>query len=155
MSFHRGLELLVLSINPRFARMILRGEKTVELRRRAPRRSTDFWISLYATTPLRAMIGVVRAYGVLVAPPEDLWEAVKEGCGLEREEYWRYYEGASRAVGLQLESPIAFPDPLSLNSLRHWWPGFMPPRSFAYLSHEQAEQIWAHAGLCSIRGAVG
>ena len=38
--------MLLLSINPHYARLILRGEKTVELRRRAPRRPSDSWLVL-------------------------------------------------------------------------------------------------------------
>lgn len=110
--------MLLFSINPRFVHMILRGEKYVELRRRAPRCSTDFWLALYATTPVRAVIGVVRAREVVVATPDELWAQVEDGCGLGGDEYRRYYEGTSRAVGIWLEAPISFPNPVTLDSLR-------------------------------------
>lgn len=147
--------MLLLSINPRFAHMILRGDKFIELRRRAPRCSTDFWLALYATTPERAVIGVVRAREVVVATPDELWAQVEDGCGLGGDEYRRYYEGASRAVGIWLEAPISFPNPVTLASLRTAWPGFQPPRSFTYLSHEQRQDVWNHAGQCGISGAAG
>ncbi|OJW27633.1 MAG: hypothetical protein BGO49_23075 [Planctomycetales bacterium 71-10] len=147
--------LLLLSIKPRFAHMILRGEKYVELRRRAPRCPTDFWLALYATTPERAVIGVVRARQVVVATPEELWEQVEDGCGLGGDEYRRYYEGARRAVGIWLEAPIPVPKPVSLESLRIAWPGFQPPRSFAYLSHEQKRDVWSHAGQCGFGEMAG
>ena len=140
--------MLLLSISPRFAHLILSGEKVVELRRRAPRCSTDFWLALYATTPERAVIGVVRAREVVVATPEELWAQVEDGCGLRDDEYRHYYEGARRAVGIWLEAPFSFPKPVSLDSLRIAWPGFQPPRSFTYLSHEQKQDVWDHAGMC-------
>ena len=145
--------LLLLSINPRFARMILQGDKTIELHSRAPRRSTDFWLALYATTPERAVIGIVRAREVIVATPEELWVQVQNDCGVGKEEYRRYYEGTVRAVGLRLETPLSFSNPVSLEYLRNLWPGFQPPRSFAYLSDEQIEEVWEHAGLRCIHGA--
>jgi predicted transcriptional regulator len=86
--------------------MILQGDKTIELRRRAPRRSTDFWLALYATTPERAVIGIVRAREVIVATPDELWVQVENDCGLGKDEYRRYYEGSSRAVGLRSRSKI-------------------------------------------------
>lgn len=147
--------MLLFSINPRFAHMILRGEKYVELRRRAPRCSTDFWLALYSTTPERAVIGVVRARQVVVTTPDELWVQVEKGCGLDGDEYRRYYEGTSRAVGIWLEAPISFPNPVSLDSLRTAWPGFQPPRSFAYLSHEQKQDVWSHAGQCGLSEAAG
>jgi predicted transcriptional regulator len=132
--------------------MILQGEKTIELRRRAPRRSTEFWLALYATTPERAVIGIVKAREVIVATPEDLWERVEDACGLGRDEYRRYYEGSSRAVGIRLEDPCSFSNPVSLDRLRNLWPGFHPPRSFAYLSDDQIQEVWGHAGLCCVHG---
>ena len=146
--------MLLLSINPRFARMILRGEKTVELRRRAPRCSTEFWIALYATAPERAMIGVVRAREVIVGSPDGLWADVEDGCGLGREEYRSYYEGATRAVGIRLSDPIPLMEPIPLDRLRRSWPEFRPPRSFAYLAEERVHELWDHAGMCFIRGAA-
>jgi predicted transcriptional regulator len=147
--------LLVLSIHPRFAGMILRGEKTVELRRRAPRCPTDFWIAIYSTSPERAMIGVVRASGVLVASPDELWGTVEGGCGLGREEYRSYYQGADRAVGITLSDPTPFTKPVSLDQLRSSWPEFRPPQSFAYLAPERVHDVWGHAGMCFVGGAKG
>lgn len=139
--------MIVLSIRPRFARMILLGEKTVELRRRAPRRSTDFWIALYATAPERAIVGVVRAREVLVGSPDQLWAVVEDGCGLGRDEYRSYFEGAGRAVGIRLTDPVPFEEEIPLDRLRCSWPEFRPPRSFAYLAEERVREMWEHAGL--------
>lgn len=147
--------MLLLSINPRYARMILRGAKTIELRRRAPRCSTDFWLALYATTPERAVIGIVLAREVIVTTPEVLWEQASNACGLDQDEYRRYYEGANRAVGIWLEAPFLFSKPMGLDQLRKSWPGFQPPRSFTYLSQEQTQEVWDHAGLCGICVAAG
>lgn len=133
--------------------MILLGEKTVELRRRAPRRSTDFWIALYATAPERAIVGVVRAREVLVGSPDQLWAVVEDGCGLGRDEYQSYFEGAGRAVGIRLTDPVPFEAPILLEDLRRLWPSFRTPQSFAYLSDEQVQDVWDRSGLCFIRRA--
>ena len=101
------------------------------------------------------MIGVVRASGILVAPPDDLWRSVEGSCGVGRDEYRSYFEGANRAVGIMLSDPTPFVSPVSLDQLRSSWPEFRPPRSFAYLSDERVQEVWGHAGMCFIRGAAG
>ena len=146
--------LLVLSIQPRFVRMILSGEKTVELRRRSPRRPPDFWAALYATVPERAILGIVRIREVIVRAPDELWPIVEHNCGLGRHEFRGYYEGASRAVALRLVDPIPFEDRLTLDKLRRLWPEFKPPQSFAYLSRDRTKKLLDHAGLCSGSDAV-
>jgi len=101
------------------------------------------------------VIGIVRARQVVVTTPDELWVQVEEGCGLDGDEYRRYYQGTSRAVGIWLKDPIPFPNPVSLDCLRTAWPGFQPPRSFAYLSHEQGQDVWSHAGQCGMSEAAG
>jgi len=128
--------------------MILRGEKTIELRRRSPNRLPEFWIALYATAPEQALIGLVRAAEIIVGSPDALWQQVKDGCGLGQEHYRSYYAGASRAVGIRLVDPIAFSEPLHLARLRCSWPGFRPPRSFSYLGHKELQEVGNHAGVC-------
>jgi predicted transcriptional regulator len=134
--------VLLLSIHPHLARLILQGEKTIELRRRAPRRPPEFWIALYATAPMRALVGLVKASEILVDQPDDLWERVKDGCGLEGEAYRSYFAGANRAIGIRLAGPIPFERPWRLESLRSAWRGFRPPRSYSYLSQDRAEEVW-------------
>ncbi len=73
----------------------LAREKTIQLRRRVPSRATDFWIALYASSPEKSLMGVVRAEGRLVDTPESLWPLVREDCGINFEEYLRYFQGAS------------------------------------------------------------
>jgi predicted transcriptional regulator len=140
--------LLLLAIHPRFARMILRGEKTVELRRRAPNRPAGYWIALYSTSPEKALIGLVRAAEVLIDTPEALWQLVKDGCGVGKDDYRRYYSGANRAVGIRLSDPIEFVEPLHLDNLRCFWPRFTPPRSFAYLGNEEVIEVGNRTGVC-------
>jgi predicted transcriptional regulator len=141
---------MLLAIHPRFARLILRGEKTFELRRRAPGLRAGSWIALYATAPEQALTGLVRAEEILVGHPESLWDKVRDGCALEPREYWKYYAGASRAVGIRLADPIPFSEPLRLAQLRRIWPGFRPPRSFCYLDGDLLVDVWNHAGLCAL-----
>ena len=137
--------MLLLSIHPRFARMILSGEKTVELRRRAPRRPPEFWVALYATAPECAVIGIVRACEVLVGRPDDLWSRVGCESGLGREEYRSYFGDTGRAVGIRLVDPVPFERPVRLDTLRTNWPGFNPPQSFSYLTEERRDDLLAHS----------
>ena len=49
--------MVVLSLKPRFAEAILSGVKTVELRRTVPKIVVPTRALLYATTPVRALLG--------------------------------------------------------------------------------------------------
>ncbi len=147
--------MLLLSINPRYAHMILRGEKTIELRRRAPRCSLDFWMALYATSPEQSLVGLVQAVEILADRPEALWERVKNGCAISEKEFRGYFARTQRAFGIRLNAPLTLEKPLRLDSLRRSWPGFRPPRSFAYLAEPMIKGVWAQAvtGTVSVVGS--
>ena len=49
--------MIVLSLRPRFAEAIMAGDKTVELRRTEPKIVVPMRALLYATTPVRALLG--------------------------------------------------------------------------------------------------
>ena len=126
---------LLLSVKPRFAEKVLRGEKTIELRRVRPQRIGPCdTILLYATAPLALFVGFCRITEVLVDSPEALWPKVRGLAGVTREEYFRYFQDARSATGIVIEQPVPFVDDFSLDDSRRYVPGFMPPRSFCYVS---------------------
>lgn len=126
---------LLLSLKPRFAEKVLRGEKTIELRRVRPQRiGPGDTILLYATAPSALFVGFCRVTEVLLDSPKALWPRVQGLAGVTRNEYFRYFQDASSAIGIVIEQPVPFVDDFSLDDSRRYVPGFMPPRSFRYVS---------------------
>ena len=127
-------QVLVLSVKPRFAKELLRGVKTVELRRVRPRRiRCGDYVLLYATAPKAVFAGFCRVAEIVFDSPVGLWPRVQDAAGITRREYFEYFRGADHAIGIVVERPIAFVEGLSLNDSRRCVPGFMPPQSFCYL----------------------
>lgn len=115
--------------------MVLRGEKTVELRRVRPLRiEPGDVVLLYATAPVALFVGFCRITEVLLDSPTALWPKVESCAGVTRTEYFRYFRAASRAIGIVIDRPIPLADGFSLADSRRYVPGFMPPQSFCYLN---------------------
>ena len=126
---------LMLSVKPEYAEKLLRGDKTVELRRVRPRRiERGDVVLLYATAPKAVFVGYCRIAEILLDSPTALWPRVEGSAGVTQDEYFRYFHAADRAIGIVVESPVAFSVEISLDDTRKYLPGFMPPRSFRYLS---------------------
>jgi len=138
--------MLLLSIRPEYVEKIFNGEKQVELRRRRPRVHPGDWIAIYSSTPHKMLIGVVQIKAVMVAPPSRLWHSVKAVACLKRSAFLSYFDGSSQAVGIAIENPIRLPDPVSLDELRHAWPGFQPPQEFRYLTEKQIDFVVQQLG---------
>jgi len=140
---------LLVSIRPRFADAIMRGEKRFELRRRRPKLDPGATVIVYSSTPKRALVGSFVAPEVIVEPLDVLWRRVKESACISRNEFDHYFAGLSSGVAIGVASPQLFVKPVSLAELRHCWPGFCPPQSFRYLSQSQLDAL-----SCSLRSVA-
>ena len=67
---------ILMSVRPQYAEKILRGEKTVELRRVRPRVAPGDVIVMYVSSPEREVRALLQVEEVLEAHPAALWGAV-------------------------------------------------------------------------------
>ena len=123
---------VVLSIKPVYSEKILEGRKTVELRRRFPVSAPSGAIAyIYATSPIKAMVGTAEIRDVLKLPIEQIWAEFETSVSIERNKFDKYFEGLNEGYALVFEDVKAFSRPLPLSELRERF-GFEPPQSFLY-----------------------
>ena len=132
---------LFISLRPRFAEMLLEGSKTVELRRVEPTVARGARALLYATSPVRALVGAAVIQEVHVATSAEIWQLHGARTGITREEYERYFSEASIAVAITLAEVRRLRTPVSLTELREGRDWFRPPQSFRYLDAEQVASL--------------
>lgn len=127
---------VVLSIKPAFSEKILDGRKTVELRRRFPVSAPSGAIAyIYATSPIKAIVGTAEIRDVLKLPIEQIWSEFEASVSIEREKFDKYFEGLTVGYALVFEGVRAFSRPLPLSELREKF-GFEPPQSFLYAKRD-------------------
>ena len=133
--------MVVLSLKPRFAEAILTGVKTVELRRTVPKIVVPTRALLYATTPVRALLGACVITRVASAELAVLWREYGSRSDLRYREFLQYFDGVDAGTALELIQPRAFHRQVSLQDLRAGPRGFRPPQSFAYVDTETGDQL--------------
>ncbi len=138
---HDERQALLISIQPRFADLILSGAKSVELRRVRPRVSNGDLILLYASSPIRELVGVCTVAHVDIAPTSELWRRHGQNSGLQRAEFDSYFKGAARSVAISLQDAQRIIEPRTLTELRKRLPGFVAPQSYRYISPESLRQL--------------
>lgn len=134
-------KVLLISIRPRFAELILAGTKTVELRRVRPAVEEGDRVLLYASSPLRELIGSCTVAAVDVGSADEVWTRHGPRTGVTRAEFDNYFDGAARAVGISLREPRRVRRPRTLTDLRERLPGFSPPQSFGYLGADEVDRL--------------
>ncbi len=146
---------LFISVRPHFAELLLRGGKTVELRRSQPAVSAGALVLLYASSPLRALVGTGVVLEISAASRNDIWTRLGPLTGLSRGEYDRYFHGAESAVAISLRDLRRLERPVPLPELREGRSWFRPPQSFRYFEAWQVaslqlplgDQAFARSGL--------
>ena len=133
--------MIVLSLKPRFAEAILAGTKTVELRRTMPKIEVPTRALLYATTPVRALLGTCIITSVISAPLSDLWREYGSRANLAYHEFKRYFEGVEVGTALTLDEQRPLSRRVPLQDLRADPIGFRPPQSFAYVDTKTADRL--------------
>lgn len=126
----------LLSIHPRHATAILDGYKTVELRRtRLP--SDVSHVVVYATSPLKTVLGWFEVDAIERDRPWRLWERHGSGTGITRSEFRSYFNGAVEGTAIFVRKVVTLKEPLELDAL-----GPSPaPQSFRYLDSSLAWEV--------------
>jgi len=125
------------SLHPEFAARILRGEKRVEFRRRALGRDTTDLI-IYATAPVRAVVGVAEIERVKQGSPTSLWNAFRGVAGIERGPFFDYFEGVTEGFAYVLGPVRACASPLRLGMAGL---PMNPPQAFQYITTRTLDAV--------------
>ena len=123
---------VVLSIRPKYSEKIMDGCKTVELRRRFPISAPKGAVAyIYATSPVRAMVGSVEIADVVKLPVSAIWEDYGNYAHIEKIDFDAYFAGLKEGFVLEFANVRPLPRALDLVELRERF-GFEPPQSFLY-----------------------
>lgn len=123
---------VVLSIKPRYTSLILKGRKTVELRRRFPAQMPSGTLAfLYSTTPEQAVVGTALIKGVHKKPVKTIWTKFGKSACIDKGDFEAYFAGLQEGFVLQFENVRSFRRAVGLKELRDRF-SFEPPQSFLY-----------------------
>jgi len=121
---------VLLSIKPRYVKSIIDGEKRYEFRKSIFKHPDISRVYIYASSPVKMIVGSFEIGDILVDRPADLWENVKDYAGIDNRDFFDYFAGKSRAFAIEIQDLQEFPDPIDP---RETIPGFVPPQSYCYV----------------------
>jgi predicted transcriptional regulator len=138
---------LLISVKPEYADSIVQGEKSIELRRRRPRAQFPIRAFVYATAPLKAILGTCVIYGSFSGELEHVWKKAQNRARVSRTAFDDYFEGADSGEALLIKDEVRFENPICLEDIRRLVDESVPPRSFRYLTEKQTQMLLAQSGL--------
>src|SRR5947209_8591839 len=118
--------IVLLSIKPEFAEKILSGTKLYEFRRVLFKSKFVSKIILYASSPVRSVVGEFEVEAILCLSKRRLWRHTRKHSGIKKSHFDQYFQGRGRAFAIKVKRPRRYPVPVPLRNL--WAPG-RPPQS--------------------------
>jgi len=134
-------KMLLMSIKPEYMQKILTGEKTIEIRRTRTNVAEGDLIIFYASSPMKAILGAAMVVTVVTGAPGAIWRKYKRELGITKSVYDVYYSCSVKAYGIILDKIWEYESPVSLEKIREFWEGFVPPQSYRYLSKEEFKLV--------------
>jgi predicted transcriptional regulator len=126
-------ENILISVQQKYVTSMLRGSKTVELRRRPFRVPMGTRVWIYSKAPQATVAAVANVGMIVSAPPPKLWEEYGALAGVTRAEFDSYFANTNIAWAIFLENIFPLPSGVTLAKLRRHSAPFHPPQFFKRL----------------------
>ena len=107
---------IILPISPIYVEKILNGQKKYEFRKKLAKKEVKK-IYIYATTPVKKIVGEVEVKSKIVLPKEQLWIIAAERAGVTKEFYSKYFEKQNEACAYELGDVLKYNEGIMLKEL--------------------------------------
>ena len=121
---------VLLSIKPKYVEAIMNGEKRYEFRKTIFRNINTKRVYIYATAPVKKVVGSFLISNIFEDEPEGLWQEFNKFSGLSKAEFFGYFNEKEKGFAIEIDTVEEFEIPID-----PWVeiPNFSPPQSFYYL----------------------
>ncbi len=133
---------VLLSIKPKYAEAILKGEKKYEFRKIIFKNKKIRYIYIYSTSPIKKIVGVFTMKNIICDHPENLWLKFKDLSGINYKDFLNYFDRKEIGFAIEIDTIKQFDMPIDPRELM---PGFTPPLSFCYLTNNIVRLINTNA----------
>ena len=106
-----------MSIMARYAKMILSGEKKIEIRRMFSKKWKGSKVIIYASRPERSLVGEALIKDVVLDSPENTWERFSDQIGCTREQFDKYTASKNEIYAIVLQDAAAYRKSISIREI--------------------------------------
>ncbi|NCP84236.1 MAG: hypothetical protein GW809_04745 [Bacteroidetes bacterium] len=120
---------VLLSIKPEFAFKIFEGIKKFEFRKVIFKNPNIKTVVVYASSPVKQVIGEFEIDDILSSAPSAIWEMTKMDSGISEDFFFEYFATKEIAHAIKIKSTKRYTKPLNLKEDFN----VFPPQSYVYL----------------------
>lgn len=120
---------VLMSIKPKYANKIFDGTKLYEYRRKIWSRTDVNKIFVYASSPIRLVIGQVEIDTIEQTCPRDIWSNTHWFGGIIEKDFYEYFKNCERGYAIRIKNPVALNTPVAPKKML----GVSAPQSWCYV----------------------
>lgn len=124
---------VLLSVRPIFANRILDGTKKYEYRKTIFSRTDVQKVIIYASSPIKKIVGEFQIAGIIQDKPESIWRRTRILAGVNRDFFFQYFTGKDNAYAINIKHSKKYAAPVNPWDIL---PDFTPPQSFMYIDSQ-------------------
>jgi predicted transcriptional regulator len=125
---------ILLSIKPEFVEMIFNGTKKYEFRRSIFKNNNVNTVVVYASSPIKKVIGEFMIDKIIEDEIFNLWEKTKLYSGIKENYFLKYFQNKEKGYAIKIKNAKKYLKPLSIKENFN----VTPPQSFVYLEGDYA-----------------
>lgn len=120
---------VLLSIKPEFVEKIFAGTKKYEFRKSLFKKSGVKCVVIYASTPIKRVVGEFEIDNILSDDVNTIWERTKKYSGITKDFYNSYFHNKKNANAIQIGRLTKFKKAKTLSDYNI----HQAPQSFCYI----------------------
>ncbi len=120
---------VLLSIKPEYALKIFEGKKRFEFRKIIFKRPEIKTVIVYATSPMKLVIGEFEIEDIITTDPDNLWKQTKKYSGITQDFFFEYFANRKVAHAIKIKNIKKYEQPLNIKKNFN----VHPPQSYVYL----------------------
>jgi predicted transcriptional regulator len=139
-------EIALMSIQPKFAEKIAKGEKKIEFRKKVFT-STVKKVFVYSSSPVKRILGYFNITEIIKDTPERLWKQYHHIGFITYDDFKDYYKGHDVGYGIIVQKFISFSKPLDPKKHDS---SFRAPQSYCYIDNVETISWLSHQTFIDI-----
>ena len=120
---------ILLSIKPEYAELIFSGKKKFEFRRSIFKSRDVKTVVVYASSPVKKIIGEFQIESILQTDLKNLWRLTKDSAGIEEDFFYEYFNNKEEGFAIKIAKTKKYRRPLCIKADFN----LSPPQSSLYL----------------------
>ena len=140
------MKYVFMSFKPIYAMKIVRREKDCEVRTYFSSLSNGDHVLVYASSPLKAVLGEFTVEDVAIGIYPEIEQYLKNQCLLFDEDNWafvrkHYLRSKRKLIIIKICNVEVFPKPVYLSRIKSLFPVFRPPMSYIVIDQNLYKKI--------------